>query len=175
MSCQVPLALGSIRIVGRPIKAENVRLAIVAAATKLIEDRKGQEAAAQAAGVKQQTMSAAKRGKVGFDLLLGLVEAWDTPMDELLARFGAYPGERVGFRAGDIPGWAEAKEAARLALEATGEVLPDGAWALADALKLPVRPRSATPRLAASCARVAAALGEISGARPVLAQSATQK
>lgn len=146
----------------QPIRAVRIRDAIVAAAAKLHEDLGTQKAAASAAGVTQQTISTAiNEKKVGFDLLLGLAQAFDSTIDDLLARFGGYPEGKTSVRAGDLPGWAEAENMARATLGEASELV----WAAAAAVRLPIRPRAATPKLALRCAELVIACGETSGVR----------
>lgn len=146
----------------QPIRAPRIRDAIVAAAVQLKDDLGTQKAAASAAGVTQQTISTAiNEKKVGFDLLLGLAEAFNATIDDLLARFGGYPEGKTSVRVGDLPGWVEAEGVARAMLTDAPELV----WLAAASVRLPMRPRVATPKLALRCAEVVMACGESSGVR----------
>lgn len=149
---------------GQHIRQKAIRAAIVNATKELAKELGGQKGAAAATGLTQQTISAAIRGKVGWDLLLGLASAWDQTIDDLLARFGGYPEGRVAFPCGGLPGWHEAVEAAR---DADPDI-PEWAWAMAALVRTPLRPARATTKLALACAGVAIAAGRGSGERPKL-------
>jgi hypothetical protein len=150
---------------GARIRDKQIRQALARAAKALAEREDGQKGAAAAAGVKQQSISAAiVRESGGWDLLCGLAQAFDQTIDDLLQEYGGYPEGRVAFRVGNLPGWLQAVEAA----QQHDPDVPEGIWALAGDVRIPFRPNAATPKLAAACAAAVVESGKISGFREKL-------
>lgn len=131
---------------------------------QLITQHGGQNPAARATGIKQQTISAILAGRVGWDSLEAVAKVYGEEPAALVERYSPdrkRPSKRsVDIRVGDVPGWEVAR---REAEERWGSRIPRWAWRLAENVRLPARPVEMSRELAYELADFIARFCQASG------------
>src|SRR6478609_3662199 len=126
-----------------------LRDAVVAAAKAILEEHGTQSAAAvvaQKRGIKldQRTFSDVLRAKpkIGIEVAQRFADYYETSLEGLIRKFllGGEE-EHKPVRVGDVPGWDNAVQAAKIKHASFATILP---WDLAGEVELPVVPDAAT-------------------------------